>query len=212
MTLPRPLGVLFDLDGVLVDSEPAHAWAYAQLFAADGIAFSLADYRSRARGRPREAVIRSVLGALPAAEHDARMEKKADFTRQFIRERGLQAVPGSLDLVDRLDRASIPYIVATSSRTPQLLLTAAGLADRFPEVVDRSQVERGKPAPDLFIEAARRLSLPPTGCWVIEDAEVGVSAGLEAGCTVVGLAPDGEFATLSHAHAVVRSLADVALT
>jgi beta-phosphoglucomutase family hydrolase len=207
--LPVPRGVLFDLDGVVVASGPAHAHAWTRLFAEHGVDFGPTDYEAVALGKPREAVIRAVLGELPPDEHARLMARKPVFVEQFIAAHGLSCIPGTMPVVDALEERGIPFAIATSSRTPELLLDGAGVLDRFPVRVDRSQVERGKPHPDLFLAAADRLGLPPEECWVVEDAEVGVSAGLAAGCTVIGLAVDGPDASLSAAHAVVADLSAV---
>ncbi len=207
--LPRPRGVLFDLDGVVVASGPAHAFAWSTLFAEEGVDFGPDDYQTIALGTPREAVIRAVLGELPPAEHDRLMARKPVLVEQFIDAHGLEQVAGTMPFVDALDGSGVPYAIATSSRTPELLLRGAGVLDRFPIRVDRSQVARGKPHPDLFLEAADRLSLPPQDCWVIEDAEAGVLAGLAAGCTVIGLASDGPDPSLARSHAVVADLRSV---
>lgn len=193
-TLPIPRAVLFDLDGVIVDSGPAHAAAWQALFAEEGVAFGPADYERIAAGRPREAVIRAVLG--DRSDHDRLMRRKAELMRDVP----LQTVPGTMAFVEAL---RLPHAIATSSRMPDFLLRNAGLAGRFQVVVDRSQVDHGKPAPDLFLRAAHRLSIDPTACLVIEDAPAGVEAGLAAGCTVVGI---GDPERLARAHVVVDRL------
>lgn len=193
-SLPIPRAVLFDLDGVIVDSGPAHAAAWQALFAEEGVRFGPEDYERIAAGRPREAVIRAVLG--DRSDHDRLMRRKAELMRDVP----LQTVPGTLDFVEALH---LPYAIATSSRMPDFLLRNAGLSERFAVVVDRSQVERGKPAPDLFLEAAARLGIEPVDCLVVEDAPAGVEAGLSAGCTVVGI---GDPDRLQRAHLVVDRL------
>lgn len=193
-TLPIPDAVLFDLDGVIVDSGPAHAAAWSALFAEQGVDFGPEDYERIAAGRPRDAVIREVLGNRP--DHDRLMRRKAELMSDVP----LATVPGTLPFLEAL---GLPHAIATSSRMPDFLLANAGLAGRFHTVVDRSQVEHGKPAPDLFLEAARRLGHAPAACVVIEDAPAGVEAGLAAGCTVIGLGDPGR---LARAHVVVPRL------
>lgn len=194
-TLPKPHAVLFDLDGVIIDSSAAHAAAWTALFAEQGLVFTAADYAHRASGRSRDQVIREVLGE--REDHDALMHRKAELMDRVPH---LPTVPGSLPFVDAL---RLPYAIATSSRIPELLLQKAGLAGRFPVIVGRADVERGKPDPAVFLEAARRLGMNPVDTVVVEDAPAGVEAGLAAGCTVVGL---GDSALLHQAHVVVPSL------
>jgi HAD superfamily hydrolase (TIGR01509 family) len=198
--------VLFDLDGVVIDSSGAHAAAWEALFAAHGVAFGPDRYAAEAAGRPREAVIRGVLGDLSPAAHARAMARKVELVEDWLATHRLPVVPGTLPFVDALDAAGVPYAIATSSRTPELLLAGAGLAGRFPVIVHRGLVERGKPAPDLFLEAARRLSCPPGEAVVFEDAVVGVEAARAAGCPVIGLAPDEVPAGLARADRVVARL------
>ena len=204
--LPVPRGVLFDLDGVVVASGPAHRYGWTTLFAEEGVSFGPDDYQRIALGKPREAVIRAILGELPASEHERLMARKPVLVEAFIATHGLQPIPGTLPFVAALEARGIPFAIATSSRTPALLLGGAGVLDRFPVRVDRTQVAHGKPHPDLFLAAAERIGIAPEACWVVEDAEVGVAAGLAAGCTVIGLAVDGPDPSLGRAHAVVSDL------
>lgn len=202
----RPDAVLFDLDGVIVDSTPAHAAAWTALFAEEGVAFGPADYEAVALGRSRDAVLREVLGDLAPDRMARLMARKVELVREWLDVHGLAPLPGTTAFLDALDAAGIPYAIATSSRTPELLLGAAGLLERFAVIVDRDDVEHGKPEPDLYLEAARRLGVDPARCWVVEDAPVGVEAGLAAGCRVIGLAAGGVDHGLSRAHRVVSRL------
>ena len=193
--LPTPRAVLFDLDGVVVDSGPAHAAAWTALFAEQGVEFTADDYATRASGRSRDEVIREVLGE--RSDHDELMARKAALMAQVP---VLPTLPGTLAFIDALH---LPFAIATSSRIPRVLLARAGLEGRFPVIVGRADVARGKPAPDVFLEAARQLGVDPVDSLVIEDAPAGIEAGLAAGCTVVGL---GDRAHLQRAHVVVAQL------
>lgn len=198
--------VLFDLDGVVVDSSAAHAHAWQALFAEHGVSFGPERYVAEAAGHPREAVIRAVLGELAPADHARVMQRKVEHVRTWLTHHTVPTVPGTLAFVDALDAAGIPYAIATSSRTPELLLAGAGLAGRFGVIVHRGLVAHGKPMPDLFLEGARRLDVDPGVAVVFEDAVVGVQAARAAGCPVVGLAPDDVPKGLEAADQVVSRL------
>lgn len=198
--------VLFDLDGVVVDSSVAHAQAWQALFAEHGIDFGPERYIAEAAGHPREAVIRAVLGELAPSDHARAMERKVEHVRDWLSTNAIPTIPGTLAFVDALDAAGIPYAIATSSRTPELLLAGAGLAERFEIIVHRGLVAHGKPHPDLFEEAARRLHVAPQHAVVFEDAVVGVQAARAAGCPVIGLAPDVVPEGLEAADQVVERL------
>jgi beta-phosphoglucomutase family hydrolase len=198
--------VLFDLDGVVVDSSAAHGGAWQALFAECGVPFGPADYLARAAGHPREAVLKAVLGELPPEEHARLMQRKVELVQVHIEAHGIPQIPGTAAFVDALDEARVPYAIATSSRTPEILLAGAGLAGRFEVIVHRGMVNAGKPQPDLFIEAARRLGTPPARCLVLEDAAVGVQAARAAGCAVIGVGSGAVASRLGDADRIVHRL------
>jgi len=201
--------ILFDLDGVLVDSEAAHAWAWTELLRGEGVDFSLTDYRRVGAGRSREAVIHAVLGTLPPKEHERLMQGKERLVERFVSMHDLEPVPGALAFARTVQEAGIGVAVATSSRAPGLLLGAIGARDLFEVVVDRTMVDRGKPAPDLFLLAAHRLSADPRACWVVEDAPAGVEAGLAAGCHVLAVTTTHGRHALQRAHRVIDRFDEV---
>lgn len=209
--MSRLEGLLLDLDGVLVDSQPAHLWAWTELLRGEGVAFSAADYRRVGAGRPREAVIQAMLGAVAPEEHERLMRLKAALVERYVSEHGLEPIPGALDFVCRARGSRVPVAVATSSRAPALLLGAIGATHHFEVVVDRTMVTRGKPWPDLYLLAARRLGADPHGCWVVEDAPAGVEAGLAAGCHVLAVTTTHQRDALSRAHLVVDGYDEVCL-
>lgn len=108
---------------------------------------------------------------------------------------GVQACPGATALVSALAAHNIPMAIATSSRRAAVTKKATNHANMFqhlPVIVAGEAVQNGKPAPDIYVEAARQLGVDPTRCLVVEDALTGVRAGRAAGCTVVAV-PDARF-------------------
>ena len=110
---------------------------------------------------------------------------------QIYRSDGLALKPGLTELLDRIDELGIPKAVATSSTQPEAVrsLGISGLDRRFNIVVTGDQVQHGKPAPDIFVEAAKRLQVPPGDCWAFEDSSAGAIAAATAGMTVF-IVPD----------------------
>ena len=110
---------------------------------------------------------------------------------QIYRTDGIALKPGLIELLDRIDELGIPKAVATSSTQPEAVrsLGASGLDRRFDIVVTGDQVPRGKPAPDIFLEAARRLQISPDTCWAFEDSSAGAIAAATAGMAVF-IVPD----------------------
>jgi len=207
--------VIFDCDGVLVDSEILSLEVELAMLAEQGLTFTRSDYLTRFMGLSHDGFFAAMnqeatarLGApLPP---DFRAELTAR-VRQTMIDR-LTVIPGTHDAVAA---APLPKAVASSSTREGLerKLRQVGLWDHFaPHVYSAQHVKNAKPAPDLFLHAAQQLGIAPAGCLVIEDSVNGVKAGIAAGMTVWGFiggghADDGLGARLTAAGAS-RILAD----
>ena len=192
---------LFDLDGVLTPTAAIHERAWAEMFdeffadvAPTQPRFSAEDYLLHVDGKPRYDGVRSVLSARGIALADgaatdppghgtvcALGNRKNELFGTVLRRDGIAPYPGAVAVLDHLDRLGTPTAVVSSSRNAPEVLRAAGLSARLPTVVDGNvAAERhlaGKPAPDMFLEAARMLGIPPERGVVAEDAVAGVAAG-----------------------------------
>lgn len=183
--------VIFDLDGLLVDSEPLYMRAWQA--AASELGYELADdYYTSLRGLPEagyESAIIELFGEdFPLAvfrDHWKRLWS------DFVVAGELRAKAGARRLLEALDAARIPVALATSSTRGRatLALRSADLDSYLRHIVVAEDVENGKPAPDLFLLAASRLGVPPSQCLVLEDSAPGAEAGLSAGMSVI-LVPD----------------------
>ncbi|KAA2237328.1 HAD family hydrolase [Salinarimonas soli] len=177
--------VIFDCDGVLIDSESLAARVHAEALGALGYPTSAAELIRRFTGVPdREmyAVIESEWGRSLPADYDERA--RAALSALYARD--LRPIPG---VGAALDGIRHPVCVASSSAPDKLrtVLRLTGLHDRFaPNIFSASQVSRGKPAPDLFLFAAERMGVAPARCLVIEDSVAGVAAAVAAGMPVLG--------------------------
>ena len=187
----RPQAVIFDMDGLMLDTEPLAARAWIDAAQGLGIPFDAAvnprligrnfpDCRTiicehHGTGYPVDLLMRAWHGA-----YDAIVERE-----------GLAFKPGLLELLAWLEAAAIPKAVATSTRRSRAesKLARTGLLPRFAALVGGDEVPRGKPAPDIFVEAAARLAVAPAACMVLEDSEPGMRAALAAGATPV-MVPD----------------------
>ena len=182
--------VLFDLDGVLVDSYGAHMRSWRRLAAEEGLPFSERDF-ARSFGRTsRESIATYWPGrASEAARLDARKE---ELFRAEIRER-FPTMDGARELVAALHEAGFALAVASSAppENVELALARLGVAACFGAVLTGRDVRRGKPDPQVFLRAAERLGAPPSRCVVVEDAPVGVEAAHRAGMKAVALLSTG---------------------
>ncbi len=211
---PAPCqAVIFDMDGVLLDTEPIskRAWLRAleawDATLADEIYLQLVGRTVADTMR----ILSETLGPdLPILEVRAR--KDALF-KEIIAAEGIPLKPGAVALLDHLEREGCPKAVASSTPKAGVLqrLSMTGLRARFPIIIGGDEVRRGKPSPDIFLAAAERLDIAPEGCWVLEDSEYGIAAAHTAGMTPI-MIPDlkpPSAKTAALAYRILPSLADV---
>ncbi len=207
-----PQLVILDNDGVLVDSEPLANRILADLLTEAGVPTTyedaLRDYMGGSLGRVHELVLARTGTVLPADLDD---RYHARLFKAFRTD--LRAVSGAAELIDALAQAGVPYCVASSGTHERirLALDRVGLLDRFSDdaIFSSADVERGKPAPDLFLHAAAAMSAEPRHCVVVEDSSAGVQAALAAGMTVYGYAAMTPRDRLRGAHAIVTDLTEL---
>ena len=185
----KPRAVIFDIDGTIVDNMHLHAEAFGVFAGRHGLPPLTPDDRARLDGR-RNSEIFPILFKRDVAREEWLQyeEEKEGLYRELSRGR-LARMPGLTELIQKLKDDGIAVALATSAPEPNVTHTLGelGLAASFPIIVRGDQVARGKPAPDVFLEAARQLSVPPAQCLVFEDAPMGVVAAQAAGMPVVAL-------------------------
>ena len=185
----RPRAVIFDIDGTIVDNMAIHAEAFGVFAERHGLPPLTSEDRAKLDGR-RNSEIFPVLFArqMSRGEWRAYEDEKEGLYRELSKGR-LAPLGGLIALLDRLERERVRMALATSAPKLNVIhtLSELGLANRFPVIVRGDEVAAGKPAPDVFIEAARRLEQPAQACLVFEDAPMGVVAAQAAGMPVVAL-------------------------
>lgn len=179
--------VIFDCDGVLVDSEPISVRLDVEMLAELGLTMTAEEVIERFVGRSPEVIVQAVEAELGRPPPDGWFERGEEELRKRF-EAELEPVPG---IVEALGRITLPACVASSSPPERLRfkLELTGLYDRFAgHIFSASEVANGKPAPDLFLHAADRMGVEPAGCVVVEDSRYGVQAARAAGMDVLGYA------------------------
>jgi beta-phosphoglucomutase family hydrolase len=184
-----PRAVIFDIDGTIVDNMHLHAEAFAVFAGRHGLPALTQDDRARLDGRRNSEIFPILFKRdVPREEWIAYEQEKEGLYRELSRGR-LAPMKGLHQLIDRLKEDRIPVALATSA--PRLnvehTLAELELTDAFAVIVRGDEVARGKPAPDVFIEAARRLGVDASDCLVFEDAPMGIEAAQAAGMPVVAL-------------------------
>lgn len=218
--------VLFDLDGVITPTAAIHERAWSALF--EPWDFTSRDYLRYVDGKPRYDGVASFLESRgieipwgdpsdPPGEATvcAFGNRKNEMFNEVLGRDGIAPYPGTLAVLEVLDRAAIPQAIVSSSKNARTVLEAAGMTDRFPVVVDgltaAAEHLAGKPDPAMFRRAAQRLDIDPRTAVVVEDATSGVEAGAAGGFAfVLGVDRGGHADALRAAGAdlVVADLGD----
>jgi HAD superfamily hydrolase (TIGR01509 family) len=203
--------ILFDLDGLMFDSEPHSLASWEAVLRERGVTLDQLTIDS-ILGRRIDATARTLIDKyhLPVTVQELG-DAKTEYQIAHLAG-NVKPMPGLIELLDEIDRRGLKKAVASSGirRYVEAVLRVNGLLDRFSVIITGDQVAHGKPAPDVFLAAARALNVEPPHCLVLEDAPAGVQAAKAAGMTCIAV-PDHSVAQLdlSQADKVVASLHDV---
>lgn len=201
------LGVIFDVDGVLLDSYQMHFECWLSLAEEYGIEITEAEFRSLFGRRGRE-IARQVWGPeFPEQQVVSIHRRKQALYRESL-QRNLPAMDGAVQLIDALVKAGLVLAVGSSAPPANVEMTLERLGRRqaFSAIVTGSDVTRGKPDPRVFLLAAQRMGIEPSHCAVIEDAPVGIAAAVAGGMTAIALLGTAPADRHTQAHLVVNSL------
>jgi HAD superfamily hydrolase (TIGR01509 family) len=200
------LGVIWDMDGVLVDTGELHYRAWEQVLGQEGIPFSPDEFR-RTFGMHNASILEILLGAPPDPATLERIgdEKEARF-RAMIKGQA-RPMPGVLDWLERLRQRGVPQAVASGAppENIEFLVDEMGIRRYFRALVS-SEGMPGKPDPAVFLEAARRIGVPAPRCVVIEDGLPGLAAARKAGMRCIGVTTTHPASALQNADRVVERL------
>ncbi|HEV8441019.1 MAG TPA: HAD family phosphatase [Methylomirabilota bacterium] len=180
---------IFDMDGVLIDSGAHHRSAWSALLEELGVTPAQHEFWRLTIGRPAEEAVPLLLGRRVTGAEARRLALRKRALYSGFAARGLQSVPGAQDFVEALVRDEVPRAVATSASRSDVdtLLVDVGLRRYFDVVVTAEDVRFGKPDPQVYLEAARRIGEEPAACVVFEDSLVGVQAARRAGMRAIGV-------------------------
>ena len=202
--------IIFDMDGVIVDSEPRHEMAFLEVVReigyGDRLNLRFADYIGRS---DYELWLGFIETHRPAQSLEELLELKRRRMIDIIR----RDEPLFDGLADQVKQVAMRYRLGVASGSERIIveevLSLQGLRKCFRAVVTASDVPCGKPAPDIFLRTAELLEVPPAACWVIEDSKPGIAAGLAAGMKVIAITNTYPAAELAHATHVVGTYREI---
>lgn len=200
--------VIFDMDGVLLDSEPLHFRAIQEIFTSRNATFTEQDNRTFFGATDAELfrILRILHNLEPSTE--ALVREKTEILLRLVGA-DPRPLPGVPEVPRRLKARGLALAVASSSVRPLIdaALPTLGLGDCFDAIVSGEELVRGKPAPDIYLLAARRLGVPPSACLAVEDSQNGVLAAKAAQMACVAIpCPATRDQDLSEADLVLASL------
>ena len=188
--MQQSLGVIFDWDGVIVDSSRAHETAWELLGLEAGLPLPEGHFK-RSFGRKNDVIIPEILGwKVEAAEVSRLGRRKEELYRQVLRENGIAPLPGVREFLSALEAAGISCAVGSSTERLNIdtIMAGIGLGEYFSKIVSADDTTRGKPDPQVFLFAAERIGVPPECCVVFEDAFAGLEAARAGGMKAIGVA------------------------
>jgi len=183
------IAFIFDMDGTIVDNMLVHNQTWQTVLADEGVQIDIDEFNRQTTGKKTPEILRLFLGERATPAEISRIsEKKETIYRQVFRPY-LRAIAGLQGFLEQSRRLRIPVALATSAGKVNIeyTLTGTGLKPYFDVLVSGEEVQQGKPDPEIFLIAARRLGIPPQRCLVFEDALLGVEAACRAGMKAIAI-------------------------
>ncbi|GCC52639.1 HAD family phosphatase [Chryseotalea sanaruensis] len=204
------IAFLFDMDGVLIDSNPFHKIALKDFCKKYGQDLSEEQLHAKIYGRTNRDWITNVFGKLPEAQLKAYAYEKEQLFRD-IYQNHVQPLNGLIGFLDQLDLYYIKRAIATSAPRANVDFTIkhTGIGLYFDTILDESFVSKGKPDPEIYLKTAAALGFDPANCVVFEDSLSGVAAGKAAGCKVVGITTTHNASELKESDIVMADFAGI---
>jgi HAD superfamily hydrolase (TIGR01509 family) len=213
---PKPSAVVFDMDGVLVDSNPFHLTKWVAFLGERGIPFDRDKLPVQIFGQRNDTVLRRFLGEDLSRTESRRMSEELEARFREVFRPHAKPLPGLWSLIDECVNAGIPLGVASSAmrKNVDFVVDALGIAPSLQAVISGDEISRAKPDPEIYLLAAQRLGVDPAGVVAFEDSFVGIQAVRRAGMKCVAIASTFSVECLkreTEADSVARSFEEMTL-
>jgi beta-phosphoglucomutase family hydrolase len=213
MSEGRLEAVIWDMDGVIADTAEYHYLAWKDAFAKKGVNYTREEFM-RHFGQRNDTIIKDALGSAATLENlnTINAEKQADYRRRVAGH--IQALPGAIELIRSLQEHGIKQAIASSAPPENIaiILRGLGIEDCFQAIAFGTEVPEGKPSPQIYLLAARKLGIKPANCVVFEDAIAGVEGAKRAGMKSVAVTNSHPESKLERADLIVTTLEGISIT
>jgi beta-phosphoglucomutase len=208
----QPFAVIFDMDGVLVDTNPYHKIAIDQFCNKYGFKLSVEELRMKVYGRTNRQWITNLFGSLSETELEAYALEKEQLFRNLYADH-IKPVNGLINFLDQLVTHNIARSIATSAPRANVdfVLERTGTQKYFDIILDERMVTRGKPDPEIYRKSAQALGLPNAQCIVIEDSLSGVEAAKSSGSKVIGITTTHTTEELSDTDWIIHDFSELTI-
>lgn len=202
--------VIFDMDGVIIDSNPYHKISLRQFCEKYGFHLSDEELIKKIYGRTNKEWIANLFGNLSKEELSRYGEEKESLFREIFKN-DIRALDGLPEFLENLKQNNVPIAIGTSAPRSNVdfVLDHTRLANYFSVILHEADVEHGKPNPEIYLKVAARLGYEPSRCIVFEDSLSGVESARRAGAKVVGVATTHSMEELSHTDFIIRDFKDL---
>lgn len=204
--------VIFDMDGVIVDTNPHHKIAIQQFCASHGIQLNELTFQHKIYGRTNRDWITNVFGDITVEQRDAYAREKEALFRK-IYEPDIKPVRGLIEFLDALVANRIPRAIATSAppENVEFIVKKTGIRKYFDVILDERNVLHGKPHPEIYIKTAKALNFQNNECIVIEDSLSGITAARKSGSKVIGITTTHTPEEMSETNLVIQDFNDLTI-
>jgi beta-phosphoglucomutase len=204
--------IIFDMDGVIVDSNPYHKTSLQQFARSYGHELTETQLKEKVYGRTNTEWITNLFGSLSKEQLKQYADEKEALYRKLYKE-DIRPVKGLQKFLDLLETNNIPKAIGTSAPRSNVdfTLSSTQLERYFSIILDESYVTHGKPDPEIYIKVAKALNLPNNQCIVIEDSLSGVTAGKRAGSKVIGITTTHTAEELKEADLIINDFDDLSM-
>lgn len=209
-----PEAIIFDLDGTLIDNNSYHIEAWKVFYDKIGKPFSKEEYMQNINGRINSDIFNYIFNTtLSSDEIDLYSTEKEALYRELYQPH-IKPINGLIDFLEELEKEKIPKAIATSGLTPNInfMFEHVPIKKYYADVIDASQISKGKPHPEIFLKAAAAVKANPENCVAFEDSVAGIRSAKAAGMKVIALTTTHTAQDVKEADLIIKDYTEISLT